>query len=124
MLFLLHRIGNLLAYVAALFVASVSKLSRDRGADARTVDSKLPGSRTESATVKVLIFKAYFHLLFHFIVLFFVVFLLVFTKRGFAYVSYLSIYTLIWRFTGYNFKRSLCLHKQSLCESMKSLFAT
>ena len=33
--FLLHRIGNFSAYLAALFVASVSKLSRARSADAR-----------------------------------------------------------------------------------------
>ena len=34
--FLLSSIGNFFAYLAALFVASVSKLSRARGTDART----------------------------------------------------------------------------------------
>ena len=46
---LLHPIGNLLAYVAVLFVASVSKLSRVCGTDARTGDSKSPGGKIESA---------------------------------------------------------------------------
>ena len=55
----LYRIGNLLAYVAALFVASVRKLSRARGTDARAHDSKFPRRRIESA---IAIFKASYFL--------------------------------------------------------------
>ena len=51
-----HHMGNLLAYVAVLFVLSVSELSRARGADMRTGYSKSPGRRIESVTAKVLIF--------------------------------------------------------------------
>ena len=47
---LLHRIDNFLAYVAALIVACVSKMSRTRGADKRTGDSKSPGRRIDFAT--------------------------------------------------------------------------
>ena len=39
---LLHYIGNLLAYVASLFVASVTKFARACGADVRTGDSNYP----------------------------------------------------------------------------------
>ena len=52
MLLLLHLIDNLLAYVAILFVAGVSKLSKSRGADARTGDSVSHDSGIESATAK------------------------------------------------------------------------
>ena len=45
------RRANLLAYVAALFVASVNKLPRALGADARTGDSKSSGRRFEFASV-------------------------------------------------------------------------
>ena len=55
----MHRSGNLLVYVAALLLASISKMSRDRIAVARTEDSKSPGRYIESAVVNVLIFKAY-----------------------------------------------------------------
>ena len=48
---LLLNIDNFLAYVAALFMASISKLSRACGADARTGDSKSPVRSFESATV-------------------------------------------------------------------------
>ena len=37
----------------------VSKLSRARGTDAKTVESKFPGRRIESTASKVLFFKAY-----------------------------------------------------------------
>ena len=63
---LLQTIGNFLAYVAALFVASVKKFSRTSGADLRTGDSKSPDCRIESATVKYLVFNAHFILLFIF----------------------------------------------------------
>ena len=45
---------------SCLNFASVGKLSRARGGDTRTGDFKSPGRRIESATAKVLIFKAYF----------------------------------------------------------------
>ena len=50
-------IGIFLAYVAALFVAIVSKLSKARGTDASTRESTSLGRRSESATAKVLSFK-------------------------------------------------------------------
>ena len=53
----LHRLGNLLAYVAALFVASLSKLSTARGTDARTGDTKSLGDRIESAIGKIFSFS-------------------------------------------------------------------
>ena len=52
----LHRSGNILAYVAALFVAIVSMA---RGADGRTGDCKSPGHRSESATAKVVEFQSF-----------------------------------------------------------------
>ena len=57
---LLQRIGNLLTYVAALFVTIKSELSRVRGADARTGDSR-SGRRSDIATAKILFFKACFN---------------------------------------------------------------
>ena len=60
--FLLHRIGNLLAFVADLFVASVSKLSMAIGAKARSGDSKYLGRRMEYTAAEILIFKACFYL--------------------------------------------------------------
>ena len=57
---LLHRICNLLACAAVLFVACVSKLSRVCGTVATTGDSKSPGLRIESATANVLFNKAHF----------------------------------------------------------------
>ena len=50
---LLHRIGNILASVDALFFVSISKLLRARGADARTEDSESPSRRIESASANV-----------------------------------------------------------------------
>ena len=61
---LLHSNGSLLAYVVALLVASVSKFSRARGADARTSEFKYPGRKCEFPTIEVLILKAYFCLSF------------------------------------------------------------
>ena len=49
---LLHRIDNLSADRVALCVASDSKLSRTRSADASTGDSKSLGRRIESAIAK------------------------------------------------------------------------
>ena len=57
---LLHCIGNLLAYVAALFMASVTKLSRAHGSDARTGDFKSRGCRIECAAAKNINFQGLF----------------------------------------------------------------
>ena len=85
---MLHSISNFLVYVAALFVASVRKLTRARGADPRTGNSKSPCCRVESDLTKYLIFKAYIY--FFFISLyraaFFVVSSLVFARRSLASV--------------------------------------
>ena len=50
---LLHSTANLLAYVAALLVASFTKVSRSLGADARLCDSNYPGRNFESAAANV-----------------------------------------------------------------------
>ena len=57
-LHLLHLFGNLLAYVAALFLASVSKLERALSGDARTGDSQSLGRGIESASAKVNIYTS------------------------------------------------------------------
>ena len=61
---LLHSNGSLLAYVLALLVASVSKFSRARGADARTSEFKYPGRKCEFPTIEVLIWRLIFVFLF------------------------------------------------------------
>ena len=61
---LLYRIGSFLAYVAGLFEASVNEMSRARGPDARTGDSKSPGRRIESVKAEYLILKAFSYLFF------------------------------------------------------------
>ena len=74
----LHGVGNLLAYLASLFVASVCNLFRACGTDARTGDFNCPGRRIESFTAKVLLFKVYFYTFF--LIHFSVVFALLFSK--------------------------------------------
>ena len=73
-----YRFRNLLAYVAALFVASASYLSRARDTVARTRDTSSPYCRIESTIVNFFILKAYFALFFDF--LFFFRFLAIFCK--------------------------------------------
>ena len=53
--FLLHIIGNLSAFLAALLVARVIKRSRACGADARTCDTISRGWMLESDTPKLFI---------------------------------------------------------------------
>ena len=50
---LLHYIVNSLACIAVSFVATVSNLSRARGADVRIGDSKISCLRIDSAIAKV-----------------------------------------------------------------------
>ena len=56
----LHRIGNLLAYDAALFLASVYK-STAHIADPSTGEYKYSGLRIDSATAKDFLFNAFFN---------------------------------------------------------------
>ena len=56
---LVHRIGNLIAYVAALFLASNGKLASARGADARSGDS-ISWSQDRISHSKNFVFQAVF----------------------------------------------------------------
>ena len=70
---LVHRIGNLIAFVAALFLASDGELASARGADARSRDS-ISWSQDRIRHSKNFVFQAVFF--FTFSDLFYRVFLL------------------------------------------------
>ena len=84
---LLNRIGNLLAYVAALLVTSVCRWLSLRGWVVSAWDSKtLDCSRSQIESRPSRIRGLFHFFLLHFRELFFAVFSLVFAKRSFALV--------------------------------------